>query len=131
MKRAGLIQLLSAVMILALAYGLDKWLQFQQRLAFNNTNYPPFFMWKLASGLILFVLWFALAWIVLVWTWRSILVSIILLVLGLVAFVIPFSYFFIPTMSSSLFDLPPSALTDTGILISVLSILHLFIPNRD
>ena len=124
MNRTGLLQFIATVIVLSLAYGVDKWLEIQYRIADLNINFSPFFTWKLTSGLFILVLWFALAWMMLFWKRRSNLISIVLLVLGLAAFVAPFAYPYFPA-TPFIFDLPPSAFTYTGILVAVLSGLKL------
>lgn len=131
MVRSGIFQLLAGIIALALANGMDRWLQFQYRIARNNADFTTSLSWQLASGLFLLVLWFALAWIMLSRAWRSMLVSIILLILGLAAFVVPFAYLLIPIPPppSFLVDLPPSAFAYTGIFVAVLGLLHLLVTS--
>ena len=127
MARSGLIQIISTIVTLALAFGIDKWLVLQHRIAYSNSNFPLFFTWMLISCLFLLVIWIAIAWI-LFRTWQSLPISILVLILGFTAFILPFAYLLIPGMPY-LFEPPFSAFTVTGMFVSVLSLLHLHFSN--
>ncbi len=120
---------------LVLAYLLDRWLITQTRLARSNPattwSQDPIFVWTLVSGLVLFALWLGLSWIVLTRSQRSLPVSIILLIVGLIVYLYPFVqmiFIWLPYIFTNV----RTPLSYSGLYIAILSILQLQIkqPNR-
>ena len=117
---------------LALAYLLDRWLFTQTRLARSNppiTWYQdPIFVWTLVSGLILFTAWLGLGWIALTKSQRSLSVSIILLIVGLIVYLYPFVqmiFIWLPYIFTNV----RTPLSYSGLYIAILSILQLLIKQ--
>jgi len=124
---------IGAFIVLAISYLLDKWLFSQTRLARSNpaTNWytDPIFVWTLVSGLILFAIWLGLSWIVLTRSQRSLPISIIILIVGLVIYLYPFLQMILIWLPY-LFTNVRTPLSYSGLYIAVLSILQLLINNR-
>ncbi len=118
------------LVVLVIAFQLDKWLFTQTRLARSNpaqTWYQdPIFVWTMVSGLILFIVWLGLGWIALAKSQRSLPISIIILIVGLIIYLYPFLqmiFIWLPMLFLS-FRTP---LAYSGLYIAVLSILQLLI----
>jgi hypothetical protein len=119
------------VIALGLAYAINQWLTIQERNFRATSNYVQWVIWLLVCGLLLIVIWLALAWITLSLSHRSALVSIVFLVVGLLVFSYPLlwqSFRWIPTLVNYWIDTP---LSYTGIFIVVVGFLNLLRPiNR-
>jgi hypothetical protein len=126
---------LGVLVVLALSYLLDKWLFTQTRLAHSNpasTWYQdPIFVWTFVSGIILFAAWLGLGWIVLARSQRSLPISIIILIVGLIIYLYPFLQM-IFTWLPYIFTNVRTPLSYSGLYIAILSILQLLIkqPNK-
>ena len=121
---------IGVLVVLVIAYLLDKWLFTQTRLARSNpaqTWYQdPIFVWTLVSGLILFIVWLGLGWIVLARSHRSLPISIIILIVGLIIYLYPFLqmiFIWLPYIFTNV----RTPLSYSGLYIAILSILQLLI----
>jgi len=123
--RTRFIPLLGLVIAIALAYAINQWLTLQERNFRVTSNYKLYSVWLLVSGLFIIIVWLALGWITLKLGHRSVLVSIIFLVAGLLVFSYPIlwqSFRWIPTLVIYWTDTP---LAYTGIFIVVIGTLNL------
>ncbi len=123
---------IGVLVVLVIAYLLDKWLFTQTRLARSNpaqTWYQdPIFVWILVSGLILFIVWLGLGWIALARSQRSLPISIIILIVGLIIYLYPFLqmiFIWLPYIFTNV----RTPLSYSGLYIGILSILHLLIKQ--
>ncbi len=123
---------IGALIVLVIAFLLDKWLFSQTRLAHSNpasTWYQdPIFVWTFVSGIILFALWIGLGWIVLARSQRSLPVSIIFLIVGLIIYLFPFLqmiFIWLPYLFTNV----RTPLSYSGLYIAILSILQLLIKQ--
>jgi len=116
---------------LVLAYLLDSWLFTQTRLA-RSTHLvgiqDPLLLWTVVSGLVLFTAWLILSWITLTWSHRSLPVSIIILIVGLLIYIYPFLQLLV-TWLPMLFFTVRTPLSYSGLYIAILSILQLLIKQ--
>ena len=128
-----LTSLLSVVITLALAFGVDKWLFIQERVARQNANMTPVLIWTIFGGLVLSVIWVAFSWIILVKSRRNRPVSVILIVIGLVTFIWYQLQYLFPGWPEQLFLLQPRPinLQYTGIFITALGFLNILLPNNN
>ncbi len=78
--------ILSMLATLAIAYGIDRWINVQQRAARQNFTFPQAYTWVIVGGLVMLLLWLVLSWLVLVKNRRTPAVAIIYIVAGLLAF---------------------------------------------
>jgi uncharacterized membrane protein len=83
-----LTSILSVVITLALAFGIDKWLFIQERAARQNANMTQVLIWTIFGDLVLGAIWVAISWIILVKSRRNRPVSVILIVIGIVTFIV-------------------------------------------
>ncbi len=126
---------IGALVTLVLAYLLDKWLFIQMRSQRSNPSstwiQDPLFLWTVVSGLVLFAAWLGLSWIALTRSQRSLPISIIILIVGLLIYIYPFLQM-IFTWLPMLFFTVRTPLSYSGLYIAILSILQLLIkqPNR-
>jgi hypothetical protein len=127
--RSRFLPLLGVLIALVLTFALNQWLYDQARLVRITSGYARLYVLEIISGLFLIIVWLALAWITLVRSQRSALVSIIFLALGF--FIYCYQYIWIlgiwswlPLLFKS-FDTP---LSYTGIFIAVLGGLHFLLP---
>jgi hypothetical protein len=126
---------LGVLVVLALSYLLDKWLFTQTRLARINPattwTQDPIFVWTLVSGLVLFAIWLGLSWIALTRSQRSLPISVIILIVGLVIYLYPFLQMIIIWLPY-IFTNVRTPLSYSGLYIAILSILQLLIkqPNK-
>jgi len=126
--RTRFIPLLGLLIVLALAYGLDQLYFGQLRAAGLTSDYARLYIWEMVIGLFLIVIWLTLGWITLVRSRRSVLVSVIFLALGFLIYCYPYLYIMTPW-----WWLPPifrafhTPLSYTGIFVSVLGALHLYL----
>jgi hypothetical protein len=126
---------IGALVTLFLAYMLDKWLFIQMRFQRSNPSstwiQDPLFLWTVVSGLVLFAAWLGLSWIALTRSQRSLPISIIILIVGLLIYIYPFLQM-IFTWLPMLFFAVRTPLSYSGLYIAILSILQLLIkqPNR-
>jgi len=126
---------IGALVTLFLAYMLDKWLFIQMRFQRSNPSstwiQDPLFLWTVVSGLVLFAAWLGLSWIALTRSQRSLPISIIILIVGLLIYISPFLQM-IFTWLPMLFFTVRTPLSYSGLYIAILSILQLLIkqPNR-
>ena len=125
-----LIPLLGLLASLALAYGLDQWLYIQSRNARVTSNFAQLYIWDIVCGLLLIAIWSALAWVTLILSRRSVVVSLIFVALGISVYCYP--YFYMANWLPGIPFLPylplQSTLSFTGLFIAVLGILHLLLP---
>lgn len=128
-----LASILSVVITLALAFGVDKWLFIQERVARQNANMTPVLIWTIFGGLVLIVIWMALSWIILVKSRRNRPVSVILISIGLVTFILYQLQYLFPGWPEQLFLSQPRPinLQYTGIFVTALGILNILLPNHN
>jgi hypothetical protein len=131
MVRPLITSTLSMLASMAIAYGIDRWLVYQQRVARREMTYPSAYTWVIIGGLVLLLVWLVESWFILVKSQRTLAVSIIFIILGLLAFVwYPLelaSPFWL--MHFYLFPYPVDNLQYSGLFIAILGILTLIIPN--
>jgi len=123
---------LSMLITLAIAYGIDQWLNIQQSYPRMNINFQQAFLWEFFSGLLLCVVWIALSWMVLVKNRRSVAISILYIVIGLLSFVwIPLEMAS-PFVMKHLFLFRNSVpnLQYSGLFIAALGFLTLLFPKH-
>src|SRR4030067_541306 len=78
-----IISLLAMVAVLAIAWGMDRFLAYQTKLASATFNYNQLFGLSAVCALILIALWFGLGWLVLFKSGYSRLIWITFLIVGL------------------------------------------------
>ena len=127
--RSRFIPLLGLLVVLALAFVLNRWLYIQGHSGFPFFYLRMIYIWNLVGGLFLITVWLALAWITLILSRRSNLVSIIFLAVGLLVYSYPglnlwFSW--LPVLVTLYSTSTPFSYT--GIFIVVLGVLHLLLP---
>ena len=71
---------------LAISYGIDRWLSYQQRIARQYSTFSQAYAWEIVGGLVLLLVWLAIGWFVLVKSRRILAISIIYIVVGVLAF---------------------------------------------
>ena len=86
MIRSFITSTLSMLSTLAIAYGIDQWIYYQQRIGRQSSNFQLPYKWIIIGGLILLVAWMTLGWFVLVKSRRIFAVSVIFVFVGLLAF---------------------------------------------
>lgn len=120
---------IGVLVTLGLAYLLDSWLFTQTRLA-KSTHLvgfqDPLFLWTAVSGLVLFAAWLALSWITLTRSRRSLTISIIILIVGLLLYMYPYLELIIPWLPLIFFTVR-TPLAYTGLFIAILSALQLLL----
>ncbi len=121
---------IGVLVILVVAFLLDKWLFNQTRLARSNPAQTwcqdPIFVWTVVSGLILFIVWLGLGWIALARSQRSLPISIIILIVGLTIYLYPFLqmiFIWLPYIFTNI----RTPLSYSGLYIAIISILQLLI----
>ncbi len=122
---------IASLVTLFIAYLLDRWLFTQTRLARSGISQPtinPLFVWTIVSGLVLFAAWLVVSWITLARTRRSVPVSILGMIVGLLLFIYPYLQMYAVWLPM-LFFATNTPLAYTGLYISVLSGLQLIIRN--
>jgi hypothetical protein len=129
MIRSKYSSLIGMTIELILFFGIDKWLDWQARIAQKSSDYPTYFIWIIVSGLVICVLLCGLSWLTLIKSQRSFPISIIFIAVGLLVYNYPILYLW-----SSWLPLPyifsyHTPLAYTGIFISVLGMMHLFLPE--
>ena len=130
MIRSRYSSLLAMALALLLAFGIDKWFYQQTLIYRQRLNATVYEMWIIAVGLALCIVWSCLGWITLMRSRRSVIVSIIFLVIGSLVYIYPLLqlYFrWLPLLVSSFI----SPFMNSGIYVAVLGILHLFLPESD
>jgi len=133
MVRSFITSTLSMLATLAIAYGIDQWIYYQQRIARQRSNFQQPYIWIIIGGLILLVAWMALGWFVLVKSRRIFAVSVIYVLVGLLAFIwFPLelgSVFWITHLylfSNFVYNLQYS-----GLFIAALGVLTILIPKTN
>ena len=86
MTRSFIASTLSMLATLAIAYGIDEWIYYQQRIARQNATFFRAYTWVIIGGLILLIIWLVLGWFVLFKSRRILAISIIYIIVGLLAF---------------------------------------------
>jgi uncharacterized membrane protein YidH (DUF202 family) len=66
MIRSFITSTLSMLATLAIAYGIDQWLSYQQRIARRDATFAQAEIWVILGGLVLLLVWLAFSWYVLV-----------------------------------------------------------------
>ncbi len=123
---------IAALVMLFIAYLLDRWLFTQSRLAragISQLTTSPLFVWTIVSGIVLFVAWLAVSWLTLARTRRSVPISIIGMIVGFILFIYPYLQVYAAILLPMLFRATNTPLAYTGLYISVLSGLQLIIKN--
>jgi hypothetical protein len=124
--------ILSMVITLALAYGIDQWIFFQFRYGKPLSDLGHAYIGNILGGLVLCAVWLALIWIILVKCRRNVAVSIIFIAVGLLAFV----WFPLELVSPFwsvhlyLFNTIPANLQYSGLFIAALGFLMLLLPKH-
>jgi hypothetical protein len=119
------ISLLSILVAIALAYGLDSWLINQRNLAFRTTDITPLIMWTLAIHFLLIAVFLGLFWIIFRWNISDTSPGLIILIIGIATVIYPALQISVPGLPS-IFTSFNSLLSYTGIFISFLGVLKLF-----
>jgi hypothetical protein len=125
---------IGVLVTLVLAYLLDNWL-FTQTWLSKSTHLvgiqDPLFLWTVVSGLILYTAWLALSWIALTKSRRSLPISIIIIVIGLLLYIYPYLEMEITWLPMIYFTIR-TPLAYTGLFIAILSTLQLILkyPNQ-
>ncbi len=131
MVRSFITTILGMLGTLAISYGIDQWLTYQQRITRQDMNFHLAYTWVILGGLLLMIVWSALGWLALVKSQRILAVSIIYIVIGILAFIwFPLelvSVFWITHLY--LFPNLVYNLQYSGLFIAALGILTLFIPK--
>jgi hypothetical protein len=123
--------ILSVVISLALAFGIDKWLLRIERYARKESRFNILTLWWIITGIILILIWGVLTWVVLEESHRNKLVSFVFIVLGIIAIV----WYPLPRLIPNrlllllLIQFRPINFEYTGLLIAALRILTL-LPNH-
>ena len=133
--RSRIIFPIGVLITLGIAYLLDSWLFIQTRLAKSTRLGPgdihdPLFIWTIISGFVLFAAWLALSWLALTKSSRSLPISLISIVIGLIFYMYPYLEMFF-TWLPMLYFTVRTPLAYTGLFIAVLSTLQLILkyPN--
>ncbi len=131
MVRSFITSTLSMLATLAIAYGIDRWIYYQQRIARQNGTMAQAYAWVIIGGLILLIIWLVLGWFTLLRSDRIPAISILYIVVGLLAFLwFPLqlvSVFWITHLY--LFPNFVYNLQFSGLFIAVLGCLTLFISK--
>jgi hypothetical protein len=123
----GYVSLIGMLVTLLAAYGLDRWLFRSMRLAMKTSNFVYLSVWTLGSGLALLAVWVVLGWLTLARSRRSLLVSLIFLIIGSLIY----SYYYLQMFFvwlPYLFTEVRTPLSYSGLFIAFLGLLHLFLP---
>jgi len=133
MIRSKYSSLIGMVIAIILVFGLDLWLNKQERLARQNGEFQTYMIWIIVVGFVLGVILYALSWLALLRSQRSTPISIVFIIIGLVVYIYPVLYLWAPAWLSWL-TLPYLYSYDTpfaydGIYIAVLGFLHLSLPK--
>jgi hypothetical protein len=133
MLRSKYSSLIGLVISLFLFFGTDKWLDRQARIAHLNSDFQTYMIWIIVIGLAICALLFALSWLTLFRSQRSVPISIIFIAVGLIVYIYPVLYQLVPLWIPWL-PLPyiyyyNTPLAYTGIFITVLGILRLSLPK--
>ena len=122
---------LSMLATLAIAYGIDRWIYGQLRLARQTGNNVRYETWIIVGGLVLLLVWLLFSWLILTKARRIPVVSIIYIVVGLLAFLwFPLqlvSVFWIVHLF--LFPFQVYNLQYTGLFITALGVVTLLFPK--
>lgn len=139
MQHTGLlyrvISLLGMVAVLAIAWGMDQFLEFQRKWAAASFQYPQFCGLSIVSRLVLMALWFGLGWLALFKSGHSRLIWITFLIVGLfwafILYVLPMMPW-LPGQMEIIVTLQGSAgiLRSTGMFIAVLGLFNLALRSR-
>ncbi|MBE0411725.1 MAG: hypothetical protein IBX69_18515 [Anaerolineales bacterium] len=121
------ISILCILVAIALAYGLDRWLDNQRNFAFRTTDITPLILWTLAIHFLLIAVFLGLFWIIFRWKKPDTSPGLIILIIGIATVIYPALQIFVPAMPS-IFTSFNSILSYTGIFISFLGILKLLKP---
>jgi hypothetical protein len=121
------VSVIGMLVTLLAAYGLDRWLFRTIQLAMTSGNYVYLYVWTLGSGLALLAIWLDLGWITLARSRRSLLVSILYLIIGsLIYYYLYLQMFFV--WLPYLFTEVRTPFSYSGLFIAFLGLLHLFLP---
>jgi len=124
---------LSMLATLAIAYGIDRWVTYQQRIARRDLSIAQAEIWVIVGGLVLLLVWLALGWFILAKRRRMVAVSVVYILVGLLAF-LWFPLELVSVFWSRYLFLFPNLVYNlqyTGLFIAALGILTLVFPNRD
>ena len=133
MIRSFVASALSMLATLAIAYGFDRWIAYQQRIARRDFTMVTAYTWVIIAGLVTFLVWLALGWFSLVKSRRILAISIIYVAVGLLAFLwYPLALVFPFFWAVHLFHLwtIPSNLQYSGLFVAVLGVLTLLSPKQ-
>lgn len=114
----------SAMVTLALAYGIDRWLAYQAKLASRTLYHVPLLAWTLVSQVFLIFIWLAFYWITFVWGQRDAKAGVLLVSIGLAIILYPAIQLFVPGAPFLIFSYT-TFLSFTGIFISTVGMLCL------
>ena len=133
MIRSFIASTLSMLATLAIAYGFDRWIAYQQRIARRDFTMATAYTWVIIDGLVILLVWLALGWFSLVKSRRIPAISIIYLAVGLLAFlwfplalVLPF----FGALHLFHFSTIPSNLQYSGLFVATLGVLTLLSPKQ-
>lgn len=134
--RYKLISLVGMAVILAIAWGMDKLLAHQTKLASATFNYSQLFWISTACALILIVLWYCLGWLALFKSGYSRLIWIPFVLVGIFGLLVFYLWPYIPLgplhrIAWALqFEYPTASLKSTTLFIAVLGLLNLALRSR-
>ncbi len=133
MIRSLITSTLSMLATLAIAYGIDRWLSYQQRIARRDATFAQAEIWVMIGGLVVLLVWLALGWFILVKNRRILAVSIIYIIVGVLAFLwLPLQFvseFWI--IHFYLFYTFVYNLQYSGLFIAALGVLTILIPKTN
>lgn len=81
--------LIALVIIIAFLYGMDRFLDYQSRVASRELTIKNFIFLTFTSHVILLIVWLVLYWITFVWGKPNPIVGIIFLIAGFVMIIFP------------------------------------------
>jgi hypothetical protein len=118
------ISLLGILVAIALAYGLDRWLDNQRNFALRTTDITPLILWTLAIHFLLITVFLGLFWIIFRWNMSDTGLGSIILIIGIATVIYPALQISVPALPSIITSFN-SLLSYTGIFISFLGVLKL------
>jgi hypothetical protein len=123
------ISLLALVVIIALQYGIDSFIDFQRLRASREQTFEQYLIFAVASHVILLFLWLALYWFTLIWGQPNSTMGVIFLIVGFVIVIYPVIELYTNRIPF-LFNSPNTSLQYTGVFTAFLGVLLLLKPKQ-
>lgn len=117
-----IISLVAMLSMLAIAYGLDRVLQIQQREAIATFQFAPYLLLSILGVLVFVATWLAFSWFILIIMMPSMMIGVTYGVVGLTILLYPFVSLLFPPLPILPYSFEPR-FTYTSVFITVIGLL--------